>query len=82
LIDNALNVEYLTTNATTGRSATGSIMTRNPARSVSARPLPRHAGPFGDNYDVLIANSMFTARTGTPGDSVMRFHALRLNSQP
>lgn len=84
LIDNALNVEYLTTNAIDWSVGNWIDYDEEPGtqRFGHVRFLDTLVSLSGDNYDVLIANSMFTARAGTPDDSVMRYHALRLDSQP
>ena len=84
LIDNELNVEYLTTNDIDWSVGTWVGYDDEPGtiRFGHVRLLDTSVGLSGNMYDVRIANSLFTARAGTPSDAVVRFGTYRTEDAP
>ena len=79
LIDNELTVDYITSNGIDWSIGNWASYDDDPGtlRLDHVRFLDTSVGLSGNSYDVLVTNSLFTARNGTPGDAVMRFGAYR-----
>ncbi len=79
LIDNELTVDYVTSNGIDWSVSNWASYDDEPGtiRFDHVRFLGTSVGLGGNNYDVMIANSLFTARNGTPSDGVVRFGAYR-----